>query len=96
MEIETQNDVDARLAFDKVNRIAKLESKISRLSYTPIAIFVCILFYVVVTEFTNLQMSIFGIIILLGAFIAVVGNASMQHAKCLVELAELKNRANHT
>lgn len=96
MEIKTQNDVDARLAFDKVNRIAKLESKISRLAYTPIAIFFCILFYAGVAEFTNSQMNILGIVVLLGAFIGVVGNASMQYAKCLVELAELKHCANHT
>ncbi len=87
MEIKSENELDAKVEFNKINKIQKIERKLHRLSFTPLYFFVFFsLTYFGLDLDKDLSMSLFTLFVAIGF----VGQSNVKRTDLLKELFELK------
>ena len=87
MEIKSQEELDAKVEFNKIDRIQKIESKLHRLSFIPLYFFAFLLLGYFGLDLAN---DLSGAVIMLIIAIAIVGQSNVQRTDLLKELFELK------
>jgi len=87
MEIKSEEELDAKVEFNKIDHIQKIESKLHRLSFIPLYFFAFLLLAYFGLDLGNKLSS--AVIILIVA-IGVVGQSNVQRVDLLKELFELK------
>lgn len=90
MELKNLADVDACMAIKNADRIRNIERKMDRLDYVPAIIFIIMLVYGGVLQFTDTSNNWHGSLLVLGSVVLSIGSASMQKTEYLKQLFELK------
>jgi len=87
MDIQSKDELNAQVEFNKLDQINKIENKLRKLSFLPIYFFAFLLLaYFGLDLGNNLNSAIIILIVAIG----VVGQSSVQRTDLLKELFELK------
>jgi hypothetical protein len=87
MDINSKEELDAQVEFNKIERIKNIESKIHRLGFIPFSYFAFLLLaYFGLDLGNNLSSAVIIIIISIG----IIGQSNVQRTDLLKELFELK------
>jgi hypothetical protein len=87
MEIKSKEQLDAKVEFDKIDQIQKIESKLHKLSFIPLYFFAFLLLaYFGLDLGNNLSSAVIILIVAIG----VVGQSSVQRTDLLKQLFDLK------
>ena len=87
MEIKSEEELNAKVEFNKIDQIQKIENKLHRLSFIPLYFFAFLLLAYFGLDLGNKLSS--AVLILIIA-IGVVGQSSVQRTDLLKELFDLK------
>ncbi|MDO6508446.1 hypothetical protein Q4506_15390 [Colwellia sp. 4_MG-2023] len=87
MEINSKAELDAKVEFNKIDQIQKIESKLHRLSFIPLYFFAFLLLAYFGLDLAN---DLSGAVIILIISIGIVGQSNVQRTNLLKELFELK------
>jgi hypothetical protein len=87
MEIKSKEELDAKVEFNKIDQIQKIESKLHKLSFIPLYFFALLLLAYFGLDLGNkLSSAVIFLIIAIG----VVGQSNVQRTDLLKKLFELK------
>ena len=87
MEIKSKEELDAKVEFNKIAQIQKIENKLHKLSFIPLYFFACLLLaYFGLNLGNNLSSAVIVLIIAIG----IVGQSNVQRTDLLKELFDLK------
>jgi hypothetical protein len=87
MDIKLEEELDAKVEFNKIDQIQKIEYKIHRLSFIPIYFFAFLLLAYFGLDLGN---ELSSAVLLLTIAIGVVGQSNVQRTNLLKELFEIK------